>query len=107
MNKNEAIEIINNCLTTREILEQLAEEAAELSQAALKIIRTDKKSNNPARITRHEALENLTEEALDVIMTLSLFINTEWLMKANEKNPKWERWARSLMGESNEERNGI
>lgn len=98
MNKNEAIEIINNCLTMRDVLEQLAEEAAELSQAALKTIRADKASNNPARLTQQEALSNLTEEALDVIMTLSLIINTEWLMQANEKNPKWERWAKSLMG---------
>lgn len=48
------------------ILEQLAEEAAELAQAALKLRRTLDDSTNPTPISRERATENLIEEMADV-----------------------------------------
>ena len=46
-------------------LEQLAEEAAELSKAALKVARIIRKEN-PTPVTYEQAIANLEEEAADV-----------------------------------------
>lgn len=48
------------------MLEQLAEEAAELSHAALKAARIER-GENPTPVTLKEAEKNLTEEYTDVI----------------------------------------
>ena len=56
-------------MSTRTMLEQLAEEAAELSQAALKLIRA-MGDENPTPVTREEAENNLVEEATDVMLVL-------------------------------------
>ena len=63
---------ILNVLTERELLEQLAEEAAELSQAALKLIRAGGMSNNATPITEQKAIDNLKEELHDVLAVASL-----------------------------------
>lgn len=52
----------------RTLLEQLAEEAAELSQAALKLIRAEKLSDNPTPANISIASEQLNEELADVLM---------------------------------------
>lgn len=84
---------ILNVLTERELLEQLAEEAAELSQAALKLIRAGGMSNNATPITEQKAIDNLKEELHDVLAVADLLgvINYD-----NDKNPKWKRWAKRL-----------
>lgn len=51
------------------MLEQLAEEAAELSQAALKLARV-LRGENPTTVTRKEARKHLTEEYTDVFSAL-------------------------------------
>lgn len=56
----------------RDLLEQLAEESAELSQAALKLIRASGMSQNPTPISKDEALDSLKEEANDVLMVLEI-----------------------------------
>ena len=91
MNKYQ--EYIWSVLNDQELLEQLAEEAAELSQAALKLIRASGYSNNPTPVTEQEAEANLEEELHDVLAVASLlaFIDCN-----NDENPKWKRWAERL-----------
>lgn len=89
-------------LGARERLEVLAEEAAELSQAALKMIRAYKMGGavNPTPITSNEALENLFEEMADVELaaeTLGLYyMNRGKIEKIKEEKRK--RWAERLKG---------
>lgn len=80
-------------LGRRTLLEQLAEEAAELSQAALKMIRAEELSNNPTPTNASIAREQLNEEANDVVMLLEpLGIqDSEIHVKF-----KWNRWANRI-----------
>lgn len=55
---------------TPAMLEQLAEEAAELSQAALKLARV-LRGENPTLVTRREARKHLMEEYTDVFQCAS------------------------------------
>lgn len=57
-------------LPLRDLLEQLAEESAELSQAALKLIRAHGMSQNPTPISEDKALASLKEEVNDVLIIL-------------------------------------
>ena len=94
--------IINQKLGARERLEVLAEEAAELSQAALKMIRAYRMGGvvNPTPLTPEEALENLFEEMADVELaaeTLGLYyMNRGKIEKIKEEKRK--RWAERLRG---------
>ena len=65
----DSYEAVSN-LPDRDLLEQLAEESAELSQAALKLIRSKGMNQNPTPINEVEALAGLKEEANDVLMVL-------------------------------------
>ena len=56
-------------LTLEDALCQLAEEAAELAQAALKYRRA-LTGSNPTPVTPEEARENLLEETADVLLCL-------------------------------------
>lgn len=85
---------VSNNLTEREKLEQLAEEATELAQAALKAIRAKKLSNNSTPTTEDTANMNLAEEVDDVLMCICLYYGG--VPFGVESNPKWERWARRL-----------
>lgn len=80
-------------LDRRTLLEQLAEEAAELSKAALKAIRAEELSNNPTPTNASIAREQLNEEANDVVMLLEpLGIqDSEIHVKF-----KWSRWANRI-----------
>ena len=89
MNKYQ--EYILSVLNDHELLEQLAEEAAELSQAALKLIRASGYSNNPTPGTEQEA--NLEEELHDVLAVASLLAFIDY---NDDENPKWKRWAERL-----------
>lgn len=59
---------IRECVGRRALLEQLAEEAAELAQAALKLIRTMEESGNPTVIGAQEAEKRLLDEVSDVCL---------------------------------------
>lgn len=87
-------ERVNSHLSRREKLEQLAEEAAELSQAALKCIRAERLSDNPTPVTSEKALDNLFEEFSDVIGCMSLLTDVpiSQLCKGIDASPKWKRW---------------
>lgn len=90
---------ISASLTTRSILEQLAEESAELSQAALKLIRASGASENRTNISVSEAEKNLIEEIRDVLMIIDLLglgFDLEDLVKKNEGYFKWQRWFERL-----------
>ena len=85
-------------LEPREVLEQLAEESAELSQAALKFIRAQGMSNNPTALTLQASFDALVEETADVIMMIDITIGLDRFVELNETYYKWERWARRLEG---------
>lgn len=53
------------------VLEQLAEECAELAQAALKMARIER-GDNPTPVTMQKAKENLVEEIADVNVCLNV-----------------------------------
>ena len=92
---------VMNHLDDRTKLEQLAEEAAELSQAALKLIRATGLSNNPTTITREEALQNMHEEIIDVLMCVRAYnclLECVDFADAAENSDKWIRWAERLKG---------
>ena len=59
-----------------ELLTQLAEECAELSQAALKLRRA-LTGINPTPVTVEEARKNLVEETADVYNVLGLLLDAE------------------------------
>lgn len=81
-----------------ELLAQLAEECAKLSQAALKLRRA-LGCNNPTPVTVEEARRNLVEEAADVYNVLGLLLdavdNAEIYSIIRRKK---ERWLKRLEG---------
>ena len=83
-------------LTGREALEQLAEEAAELAQAAMKLCRTLDDSHNPTSISRVVGWRHLDEELVDVLNAYCA-VHGDFSVAANalldcHGSPKWERW---------------
>lgn len=98
--------LITQKLGARERLEVLAEEAAELSQAALKMIRAYQMGGavNPTPLTQEEALDNLFEEVADVelaVETLGLYVNRGRIEEIKEE--KRSRWIERLKGAENNE----
>lgn len=78
------------------ILEQLAEECAELTQAALKLTRLYR-GENPTRKTEAECVKALNEEAADVLMCLNALQDVICEEKIREITEwKMERWAAAL-----------
>lgn len=55
-------------LPPRDLYAQLAEEGAELTQAALKCIRAQGFSQNPTSLSCEEAVKNLWEELNDLLL---------------------------------------
>lgn len=93
------LEFIRANLPQEEQLAQLAEEATELAQAALKYRRT-LDGTNPARISTDEAFERLLEEVADVelsLMVLGIPYNAQDADHICEIiAEKMARWRRSL-----------
>lgn len=89
----DSYEAVSN-LPDRDLLEQLAEESAELSQAALKIIRAKGMSQNPTPISEDEALAGLKEEANDVLIILEILGLCD--QSAVRDWHKLVRWAKRL-----------
>ena len=93
----EEIKYVKEQLSTRALLEGLAEEGAEMSQAALKLIRAID-GENPTPVSFAEACRKLAEEAGDVLAYLHLLdIGVPHLLVRD--NPKWERWAERIKKE--------
>lgn len=103
MSNNENMAIIKQ-LPRRDRLEALAEEANELSQSALKLIRA-KLNQNPTPKTDYEAKTSLLEEFYDVLIcALSLEINIP-SEEALLNNYKVKRWANRIKGAENKNDN--
>lgn len=98
------IEFIRSKLDQDELLCQLAEEAAELSQSALKLRRAYNQEN-PTPVTRKAAYENLLEEMADVSLVLTVLgLDTGLVrMEINRTmTEKRERWVGRLDGKKEE-----
>ena len=81
-----------------ELLAQLAEECAELSQAALKLRRA-LTGINPTPVTAEEARANLIEEIADVYNVSGFLLETEDFLKIYDiVQRKRERWLKRLEG---------
>ena len=73
-------------------LEQLAEECAELGHAALKMARIIR-GENPTPRTRAEVLEELSEEANDVLSCIHLLrANKSLYLDEGQAAEKMKRW---------------
>lgn len=93
---------ISDYLPKTEILSQLAEEASELSQAALKLRRA-LDGNNPTPKSVEECEQNFVEEYADVLLCIyALFESKEYGLEkfTNEAvsfvGNKKERWLKRL-----------
>lgn len=96
---NEEIKAIRRMLPQSEILAQLAEEAAELSQAALKYRRA-LDGVNPTPVTIPEAMEHLREEIRDVMLCAELI---GIVYDSNIMDSKCKRWGNRLLEVQNGE----
>lgn len=89
---------INDYLTTPDLLCQLAEEASELAQAALKLKRA-MEGTNPTPMSVEECVENMDEEIADVSLLVDILgYNTKEHMLAQGRvaQRKAERWLKRL-----------
>ena len=96
--KMDNLDIVCGLLSREELLAQLAEEAAELAHAALKLRRVYD-GENPTPVTKEKAVEDLLEEIADVeLCFLALERTDPWpvddIVKTMEE--KMERWIRRL-----------
>lgn len=90
-----AMAYINSRLTEEELLAQLAEEAAELTHAALKMRRV-MEGTNPTPVTHEEAREALLEEVADVTLLLDL-LRLNQIEIDRITIAKLARWQRRLL----------
>jgi NTP pyrophosphatase (non-canonical NTP hydrolase) len=97
------VEFIRDQLPEEELLAQLAEEATELAQAALKMRRIlDGRNPTPVRLS--EAWANLQEEIADVLNCLQVLdISTNDQEYQETIRQKQERWCGRLWKRDNEE----
>lgn len=90
-----AYDTVVGALQCRDFLEQMAEEAAELAQAALKVIRALGLSENFTPVSDEEAWAALREEFNDVLLIASVIgISVD----EEQYNAKLMRWADRLAG---------
>lgn len=85
----------------RDRLESVAEEAAEVEQAALKYIRAKRLSVNPTPIDDTTAWANLCEEVADLCLALEVSgFDVKGILEyaKGTKNPKLKRWVERLDG---------
>lgn len=95
------IEIVKKNLDRRTLLEGFAEEATELAQAALKLIRAEELNNNVTPVSVDEARDNLIEEIGDVHLYLTLLVldDEKYEDIFPVMNKKVARWAKRLEAE--------
>ena len=102
---NEHINFLQAHLSERAMLEQLAEEASELAQAALKMIRATS-YENPTTVTLEEAYLNIIEECADISTCLEILgYNTtkERLLIAKTMHEKQQRWVERIKNKNSQE----
>ena len=89
---SEMVNYIKDKLGKERLLCQLAEEASELAQAALKLVRVYDGAN-PTPVSEKDAYENLREEIADVWLILNfLETNHNFYEYGEMMNKKTERW---------------
>jgi NTP pyrophosphatase (non-canonical NTP hydrolase) len=106
MTNLEYMQIVRSYIGDREILEQLAEEAAELAQAALKCIRAMDGAKNPTPVSLEEARRNLEEEYMDVDLAYVMAVQPEFEKYGRDLSEtlyhtqveKLRRWAGRVAG---------
>lgn len=90
------IEYIRENVAERELLEQLAEEGAEMTQAALKLIRAKGLSNNPtpkeAEQLKRELMEEFTDVSIIIFVLFSFMVTPPFIYDNN----KIKRWVKRL-----------
>lgn len=94
----EKVEYIVDALSDLELLAQLAEEAAELGHAALKLRRAID-GGNPTPVTKAEAVKNLREEIADVWLLVKVLGMDEERDVATYREimaRKVDRWAKRM-----------
>lgn len=95
---SEKLQYIIDCLPGEELLCQLAEEASELAQAALKLRRC-LDGTNPSRVPKEDAWKQLFEEIADVWLSLkALGLDTDSMLERYQdiQAEKTGRWADAL-----------
>ena len=95
MGFNESCKYIRENVPRRELLAQLAEECAELGQAALKLRRAED-TINPTPVNWGDAYDLLVEEIADVTLCLGILGMDDKVLisKYGEvQNAKADRWA--------------
>lgn len=94
---------VKDYLTQAELLCQLAEESAELAQAALKERRA-LEDDNPTPVSYPDAHANLLEEVADVYVSLGELLSlADWETVAHTRAEKENRWIRRLEERDNNE----
>ena len=94
--RKEKLDYIKANVCKKELLAQLAEEATELAQAALKCRRTFD-NTNPTPTSKAKALGNLIEEIDDVGLLLdSLTLKWRIVSGGAGRDKKLERWVKRL-----------
>lgn len=95
------LEYIAANLSEEDILCQIAEEAAELSKAALKLRRV-LTGTNPTPVSYEDAIYNLIEEYGDVVGACVVYfmkhdlIDRKYVDVLEHSNPKYSRWAQRI-----------
>ena len=95
------LEYIAENLSDEDILCQIAEEAAELAQAALKLRRAITQTN-PTPVTIEKAAGDLVEEYGDTVVAMTAYymkhgaIDREVAEIIEQDNPKFKRWAQRI-----------
>lgn len=88
---------LRGMLTLADLWGQLAEEASELAQAALKMQRLEL-GNNPPRKTPQECINNVIEEHADVDFCFKLLRWDDKKEREVVQKAKAERWMSILKG---------
>ncbi len=97
--KPQTAQRLKDKLPMRDILEQGAEECAELGKAMLKLIRTMDCSKNPTPAHPSEVLDNVYEEIQDVLCVLMVLLpEKKWdaMIDGTYTYYKLDRWNKRL-----------
>lgn len=104
MNINEYgknLETVASQVSCAALFEQLAEESAELAQAALKMARVVR-GENPTPVTKYDAMAGILEELSDVALVCeALDLKVDRQGRAMEK--KLQRWVKRLQQKGGED----
>lgn len=101
MTQIDKLRVIRDNLSEEDIFCQLAEEAAEVSQAALKLRRAITMTN-PTPIDAETAKNKLLEEIADVVITLDVMMrDADWNVIWAFSVRKLDRWVERLKGTAN------